>query len=112
MNSDWAKELPYPVTICDREGVVVYLNDASAKMFSKSGGRTLLGRNLLDCHPELARTKVAELLKTGRSNAYTIEKKGEKKFIHQSPWYENGVYAGLVEIVLPLPADLPHFIRK
>jgi hypothetical protein len=45
-------------------------------------------------------------------NAYTIEKNGKKKMIYQTPWYSNGKYSGLVEISLPLPEELPHFIRK
>ncbi len=28
------------------------------------------------------------------TNAYTIEKNGIKKLIHQTPWFENGEYTG------------------
>jgi hypothetical protein len=54
---------------------------------------------------------VQELLTSGRSNVYTIEKGGIKKLIYQSPWYENGKYAGLVELSLPIPKEMPHFVR-
>ena len=36
---------------------------------------------------------------------------GIKKLIYQSPWYDNGVYAGFVELSLPVPHAMPHFIR-
>ena len=45
-------------------------------------------------------------------NAYTIEKNGIKKLIYQTPWFMDGKFSGLVEISLPLPEELPHFIRN
>ena len=41
-----------------------------------------------------------------------IEKKGIKKFVYQSPWYQEGQYAGFVEFVLEIPFELPHFVRS
>lgn len=107
----WANELPAAVTVCDTEGVVLAMNDRAAESFAKDGGRRLIGTNLLDCHPEPSRTRLVELLRSGRVNAYTIEKAGEKKLIYQAPWYEGREYRGLVELVLPLPEELPHFVR-
>jgi transcriptional regulator with PAS, ATPase and Fis domain len=104
---DWARELPAAVTVCDRNGVIIEMNDKARSTFSGD----LVGKNALDCHPEPARTKLAELLATGKSNVYTIEKKGVKKLIYQSPWYRDGQFAGLVEISFELPASLPHFRR-
>ena len=112
MISDWIKEVPYAVTICDAEGIILEMNDRSALTFENDGGRALIGQNLLDCHPEPSRTKVAELLKNGKSNLYTIEKNGVKKLICQTPWYRNGKNAGLVELSIELPAEMPHFTRK
>ncbi len=43
---------------------------------------------------------------------YTIEKRGQKKLIYQSPWYQNGQYRGFIELSLELPAETPHFIRE
>jgi hypothetical protein len=40
-----------------------------------------------------------------------MEKHGLKKLIYQSPWYDSGQYSGFVEISLPVPFDMPHFIR-
>jgi transcriptional regulator with PAS, ATPase and Fis domain len=104
---NWARELPAAVTVCDRNGIILEMNDKAKSTFSGD----LVGKNVLDCHPEPARTKLSELLATGKSNVYTIEKNGIKKLIYQSPWYRDGQFAGLVEISLELPASLPHFRR-
>lgn len=108
---DWVKEFPGAVTVCDHRGVILAMNDRSAQTFGKDGGSELVGRSLLDCHPEPARSKLLALLASHQSNIYTIEKNGVKKLIHQSPWYHQGRFAGLVELSLELPSDLPHFIR-
>ena len=42
---------------------------------------------------------------------YTVERNGLKKLVYQTPWYENGAYRGFVELILPLPAELPHIVR-
>lgn len=107
---DWVKEFPCTVWVCDRDGIMLEMNDHAAN--TQEGGRNLVGTSILDCHPEPARTKLAEMLASGQANIYTIEKAGKRKLIYQAPWYENGVYAGFVELSLPLPAEMPHFIRK
>ena len=107
----WIREFPAAITVCDPDGVILALNDKSCLTFAGDGGADLLGTNMLECHPEPARSKVAELLKSGTSNVYTIEKGGIKKLIYQSPWYEDGKFAGLVELSLPLPKEMQHFNR-
>jgi transcriptional regulator with PAS, ATPase and Fis domain len=106
----WSDEFIGAVTICDRNGIITYMNDISRKNFIKYGSN-LVGTNLLDYHPEPARSTVVEMLKTPTTNIYTIEKAGIKKIIHQSPLYEKGVFNGLIEISFELPQQLPHFIR-
>lgn len=107
---DWVKEFPCTVWVCDRNGIMLEMNDHAAD--TQEGGRSLIGTNILDCHPEPARTKLAEMLSSGQANIYTIERAGKRKLIYQAPWYESGVYAGFVELSLPLPEEMPHFIRK
>jgi hypothetical protein len=104
---DWSTEFPAAITVCDRDGVVLEMNEKAKSTFSGD----FVGRNVLDCHPEPARSKLAELLATGKNNVYTIEKNGKKKLIYQSPWYRNSEFAGLVEISLELPASVPNFRR-
>jgi transcriptional regulator with PAS, ATPase and Fis domain len=110
---DWIKEFPAAITVCDAEGIILEMNDKAAKTFAADGGRKLIGSNMLDCHPEPARTKTERLLSSRERNVYTIEKNGVKKMIYQSPWYKNGEYAGFVELSLEIPfGDLPHFVRS
>lgn len=107
----WSDEFDGSITICDRDGIITYMNDTSKRVFMKDGGGDLVGTNLLDCHPEPSRSKLFEMLKVPTTNIYTIEKAGIKKIIHQSPLYENGVFSGLIEISFEIPQRLAHFIR-
>jgi transcriptional regulator with PAS, ATPase and Fis domain len=111
-NPAWIEQFPGAVTVCDRAGTILEMNDKAAESFAADGGRKLIGTNLLDCHPEPSRTRLAGLLESEQKNVYTIEKKGVKKLIYQSPWYRDGKYAGLVELSLEIPFELPHFIRQ
>jgi hypothetical protein len=108
---DWIKEFPGSVTVCDPDGVILEMNDRAALTFAQDGGYGLIGSNLLDCHPAPAREKLEALMASRAKNVYTIEKKGIKKLIYQSPWYKDGQYAGFVEMALEIPAEMPHFIR-
>ncbi len=107
----WIKEFPAAVTVCDADGIILEMNDKSAKTFAKDGGLALIGKNMLDCHPDPARGKTERLLDRRQANVYTIEKNGVKKLIYQSPWYKDGNYAGFVEFSFEIPFEMPHFIR-
>ncbi len=87
------------------------MNAKSAKTFEKDGGLKLIGTNVLDCHPEPARAKLRAIMDEHKTNVYTIEKAGVKKFIYQTPWFRDGVYAGVVELAIEIPFEMPHFIR-
>ena len=107
----WVQSFPGMVTVCDPAGVILAMNDAAIRAFASSGGAALIGSNALDCHPEPSRTKMVELLKTRATNVYTTEKNGVHRLIYQCPWQKDGQYAGLVEIVVEIPAAMPHFVR-
>lgn len=107
--AQWWREFPGAVTVCDREGVILEMNPKAAESLGK--GESLVGKNILDCHPEPSRSMVRELLSSGRTNVYTIEKKGRWKLIYQAPWFEDGEMHGLVELSLELPDPLPHHVR-
>lgn len=107
----WWKELPGAVTVCDRDGIILEMNERARLTFAADGGAALIGTNVLDCHPEPSRSKLREMLASGRANVYTIEKKGVRKLIYQAPWYAAGAYAGFVELALEIPAAMPHFVR-
>ena len=61
------------------EGIILEMNDKSAETFEMDGGLNLIGQNLIDCHPEPAKSKLIEMMKTQSKNVYTIEKNGKKK---------------------------------
>ncbi|MBI4917494.1 MAG: diguanylate cyclase [Acidobacteria bacterium] len=105
------KEFPGAITVCDAAGTILEMNDLACRTFASDGGAALIGRNVLDCHPGPARAKLQGILERGERNVYTIEKNGVRKLIYQVPWYRDGVCAGLVELSLELPAELPHFVR-
>jgi transcriptional regulator with PAS, ATPase and Fis domain len=112
MNHEWIKSFPAAITVCDVHGIILEMNDKAIEVFQEDGSENLLGKNLLDCHPAHARLQVEEMLRTQKPNCYTIEKRGIKKLIYQTPWYQGGTYSGFVELSLPLPSEMPHFIRS
>jgi len=107
----WVDEFPGAITVCDDRGIILAMNAKAAQVFEEDGGRSLIGTSVLDCHPEPARSRVAALLESHQSNVYTIEKKGVKKLIYQAPWLIQGRFAGLVELSLEIPFEMPHFVR-
>ncbi len=106
------KEMDVAVTVCGADGEILEMNEKSRKTFLKPGREELIGQNVLDCHPEPARSKLADMLAHPRNNAYTIEKNGIRKLIFQTPWYENGVFGGFIELSMEIPAEMPHYVRK
>ena len=106
----WADEVGYAVTIADKDCRIIYMNKRSRETFCKNG-EDLIGKNLMDCHPEHAKTIIRRLLSEGGTNAYTITKKGVNKLIFQSAWRLDGEIAGLMETSMVLPADMKHFDR-
>lgn len=99
------------VTVCDTEGIILYMNERACKTFEKDGGIALVGKSLMDCHPEPARSKLREMMTTQKPNCYTIEKGGIKKLIYQAPWFDSGTFGGFVEFSFQIPMEMPHFIR-
>lgn len=108
---NWTDGFIGAITVCDREGIVVYMNDLSKKQFSKEGGESLVGKNLIDCHPEPARSFLMRMLADPIPNSYTIEKRGIRKMIHQTPWIEAGEFKGVIEISFEVPMEMPHYKR-
>ena len=108
----WLDEFPGSLTVCDPDGIIIYLNAKAAATFVADGGFRLIGANLLDCHPAPARAKLQQMMDTRQKNVYTIEKNGIKKMIYQTPWFEAGEYRGFIELSLEIPFEMPHFIRS
>ena len=110
MKRDYFEGVDFAVTICDRNGKILDMNQKSKATFLKND-QDIIGNNLLDCHPEPAKSLLANMLQHPKTNVYTIEKNGVKKIIYQTPWYENGEYAGYMEVSIQIPFEMPHKIR-
>ena len=108
-NYEWAKEMNCAVTVCDAEGIIIYQNDKAVETYKKHGN--LIGKKLYECHSERSKEIIRHLLATGGSNAYTIEKQGVHKVIYQTAWKKDSKVAGIVEISMITPADMPHYVR-
>jgi hypothetical protein len=112
LKNEWVKEFPAAITICNKDGIMLEMNNKALEIYKDDGGEKLIGTNLLECHPEPARTQLKGMLEKGLTNSYTIEKNGKKKMIYQSPYFIDTSYAGFVEISFEIPFNISHFIRK
>ncbi|BDX39164.1 hypothetical protein CYCD_25190 [Tenuifilaceae bacterium CYCD] len=108
---DWAKGLNCAITVCNRDGIILYMNEKSQRTFEKWGGNDLIGKSLFDCHGQRSVDIIHRLMSNNESNTYTIDKNGIKKLIYQTPWLQDGIVAGMVEFSIELPAEMPHYVR-
>ena len=106
---NWAEQTNCAITVCDKEGVIIYMNEKSRETFAKHGD--LIGKNLFDCHSPSSVAKIRHMLASGESNSYTISKAGQRMMIYQTPWRKDGEIAGMVEISMVIPEEMPHYIR-
>jgi PAS fold len=111
-STNWIKEFPGAITVCDTRGTILSMNDQAEAVYQGFGGLRLIGTNLLDCHPEPARGKLGRMMENPQSNVYTIEKKGRHRLIYHTPWYRDGRFAGFMELSLEIPDQMPHFHRE
>lgn len=111
-SDNWLKEIDIAVTLCDKSGKIVYMNDKSVNTFINDGGENLIGTDVLKCHPEPSRTLLSEMLQNETKNVYTISKGCFKKMILQIPYRIKGEYSGFAEFSFEIPFELNHFIRE
>ena len=109
----WLDEDEAAITICDLNGIILYMNERSRKSFAKyDDSGVAIGSSLIECHPEPSRTKLRSMLEVPQTNVYTIEKKGIKKLIRQSPWFRDGIFSGVVEVSFLIPEEMAHHVRE
>lgn len=93
----------FAATVCDKEGIVLYQNERAIK---RDGD--VAGKNLYDCHGEEAGQMIRHMIETGSANTYQTVRNGKHKLVHQTPWYdEGGAVAGLIEMAIDLPDNIP-----
>jgi len=107
----WIRDFNAAITVCDREGIILDMNNKACRVFAKNGGSKLIGTNLLDCHPEPAKIKLKQIMESRVENCYTTEKKGVKKLVYQTPWFIDEEYMGFIELQIELPLKMTHFQR-
>ncbi len=108
--ADWTQAIGCAATVCDREGIILYMNERARETYKKRGN--LIGFNLMNCHNERSREIINHLLASGETNTYTVQKNGIRKLIFQTPWRDDeGSIAGLAELSIPLPTDMVHHNR-
>ena len=112
MKRDYFEDVDVAVTVCAKDGTILDMNGKSRKTNLRPGQESILGQNVLDCHPEPARSLLEDMLRNPRTNVYTVDKEGLKKLIFQTPWYDEGEYAGFMELSMVLPENIPHRVRK
>ena len=108
---EWIEKLDGNVIVSDAECRIIYMNEHALSNYERDGGKELIGRDLLECHSESSRKKILEIMTSGKKNVYTIEKRGKKKIIYQSPWFAGGEFRGIVELSLEIPFEMPHYNR-
>jgi transcriptional regulator with PAS, ATPase and Fis domain len=99
---NWYSEVDFPVTLCDKNGFIVAMNQASIKLFEPDGGASLIGKSLLNCHPEPAKSMLTKMLKTKTAHTYIDRTNMGSTLVHETPWYIDGKYMGFVEILINL----------
>lgn len=99
---NYLESVNFSATVCDKNGIVLYQN-ALAK--SKDGD--VVGKSLFNCHQEKTNLKIVQMIASGASNTYEVVRGGKRRMVHQTPWYECGEVAGLVEIAIDLPESYP-----
>ena len=53
----WADDINCAVTVCDSNGIILYMNSRARETFASHGD--LIGKNLFECHSEASREKYA-----------------------------------------------------
>lgn len=109
---EWVEGFPGSIMVCDSAGVILEMNEKAVESHRADGGKKLIGSNLINCHPEPARSKLKRLMKKHQTNVYTVTKGRARLLVLQAPWYSRKKYRGFVQVSLKLPGKIPNHIRK
>lgn len=102
----WAEEMDVMLTVCDNDGIIVYMNKASKLGFHKYGGEELIGQSLLKCHNAKSQERIKEMLNFPQTNIYISSNEMERRLIRQFPWVESGEVKGIIEMSFDIPVDI------
>lgn len=106
MTQNWFDEAFAGIVVCDEKGIILSMNERAAKIFRQNGSKNLIGKSMMGCHPRDAQEKIASLLENHKPHAYTVEIQGTTWLLYQSPWFEEKLFRGYIEFILPLPENM------
>src|SRR4030042_350056 len=101
----WYEAFPGAITVTDENGIIVNMNAESRNRDEMQLSFDLIGHNAITCHKEPTQSKVRKLYEDQAANIYSITKDGKKQLVYQSPYFIEGKFSGIVEMVLDLPDD-------
>lgn len=104
----WFKNLPACITVTDANGIILEMNDQAAESYRDGGGRNLIGKSAIACHEEPVRQTVQRMYDTAKGRIYTTHEGGQKILVVHAPYFSDGVFKGIVELVIDVPAVIPH----
>ena len=107
----WLDAFPGAITATDENGTITFMNKASRGRPEMQVGYDLIGHDAITCHPERTQGKVRKLYAEQKHNIYSITKDGKKQLVYQAACFTDGMFSGIVEMVLDLPDEVPHFNR-
>ena len=111
-NHRWVKEFTGAAIVCDKDGTILELNDRALAFNAEQGGSKLIGSNAVDCHSAATKEAARQLLETGSTHMGLIEMENGQQFItYYAPWFQDGEYTGLVELILEVPPQDSHLIQ-
>lgn len=99
---EFLKEADIIVSVCDKDGIITYLNDKARYYFQEPDMPELLGSDIMDCHPEPSKSRFKEMMTTHETQSIIKGEGDKKRVIHQTPFYNKGVFEGYIEIIIPL----------
>jgi len=101
--NEFLYEADFVVSVCDRNGTIIYMNQKAEKIFEEDGGRDLIGSDILDCHPEPSKSQLKEMMTTHETQTIFKGNGPDRRMIHQTPIYKNGEFDGYIELIIPIP---------
>ena len=85
MKRDYFEKADIAVTVCDREGKILDMNCKSRRTFLKPGQPEIIGQNVLGCHPEPARSQLADMLANPAPTSTRWKRKASKSSSSRLP---------------------------
>jgi len=75
------------IVICDTNHIIQYMNKAAIKRYAESGGKELVGKNLLECHNVYSQKMIIKILNwfledEQNNMIYTFKNEKENKDVY------------------------------